>query len=887
MLLRMRLVLVAACVISPLLTISAMAGEGDAAQMVKQSVADYRKTLVLLEDASYEFFSAQDKENAARVGKYISSQNHQRLERLQDMLRADVLAAKAAPPKLAWFLSDVETNPDYRDGDKLVFLDMMEELADLLRAEISNRPALKPWLSRVEDDHKILLQIQALYEKELEKIFARMEMRGMVVKREAWDSYIKYLRGLYKPQDVLKEYSYVYTETRGLKKSDDKIESSSREISGRELPPKTLVVTFDDGPHAQYTDRIREILARFDMPPTVFFEVGSNLGSIKKDGSIKLTAASKASYRLLESGAVLANHTYSHALLTKLTPAAYIDEISVTNVLLKHITQQPTVLFRAPYGARNQEILSEVNLEQLRSVMWNIDSKDWADPIPSSIANRVIKGVREEGRGIILFHDIHKSTVQALPLVLETLKAEGYRFASWDGSQFSVPKTRATSKVPTPQIIAKAASPYRESWAVVIGIDQYTKWPKLRYAVNDAQGVKDLLIKKYSFKPENVFTLFDEQATRENILTLLGDKLGNPDMVKHDDRVLVFFAGHGATRKLPSGRDLGYIVPMDGDIKDYHGKAISMTNFQDIAEAIPAKHVLFVMDSCYSGLALTRGGGSNYLQEMTRRSARQMFTAGGANQEVADGGPNGHSVFTWTLLQALEGKGDLNGDGYITASELAAYTGPIVSSLSRQTPAFGNLAGSEGGEFVFQLRHEDEFLNAQSTQLGEDGIRVNKEIAQLRAELLEKNKLNEKLQKDVAQLTLKNSAHGIVTAPTTGVDSALQRNDKGVAAFKEKRYQDALNEFLAGYKLDPTIPLITNNAGFAYFKLEQYPEAIEWFNKTLQLDPNRAVAYLNLGDAAVKLERNAEAKKAYLRYLELQPKSRLAPQVQEKLKALN
>ena len=887
MLLRMARVLIAACVVAPLWTVSAIAGEGDVAQIVKQSVADYRKTLVLLEDASYEFFSAQDKENAARVGKYIATQNHQQLDRLLDALRADVLAARAAPPKLAWFLNDVETNPDYRDGDKLVFLDVMEELADFLRGEISNSPALKPWLNRVEDDHKILLQIQALYEKELEKIFARMEMRGMVVKREAWDSYIKYLRVLYKPQDVLKEYSYVYTETRGQKKADDKIEPSSREISGRELPPKTLVVTFDDGPHVQYTDRIREILARFDMPPTVFFEVGSNLGSIKKDGSIKLTAASKASYRLLESGAVLANHTYSHALLTKLTPAAYTEEISVTNALLKHITQQPTVLFRAPYGARNREILSEVNSEQLRSVMWNIDSKDWADPIPSSIANRVILAVRSEGRGIILFHDIHKRTVQALPLVLETLKAEGYRFASWDGSQFSVPKTAATSKVPTPQIIAKAASPYRESWAVVIGIDQYTKWPKLRYAVNDAQGIKELLIKKYSFKPENVFTLFDEQATRENILTLLGDKLGNPDMVKHDDRVLVFFAGHGATRKLPSGRDLGYIVPTDADIKDYHGKAISMTNFQDIAEAIPAKHVLFVMDSCYSGLALTRGGGSNYLQEMTRRNARQMFTAGGANQEVADGGPNGHSVFTWTLLQALDGKGDLNGDGYITASELAAYTGPIVSSLSRQTPAFGNLAGSEGGEFVFQLSHEDEFLNAQSTQLGEDGIRVNKEIAQLRAELLEKNKLNEKLQKDVAQLTLKNSAHGIVNVPMTGADSALQRNDRGVAAFKEKRYQDALNEFLAGYKLDPTIPLITNNAGFAYFKLEQYPEAIEWFNKTLQLDPNRAVAYLNLGDAAVKLERNAEAKKAYQRYLELQPKSRLTTQVQEKLKALN
>jgi len=116
-------------------------------------------------------------------------------------------------------------------------------------------------------------------------------------------------------------------------------------------------------------------------------------------------------------------------------------------------------------------------------------------------------------------------------------------------------------------------------------------------------------------------------------------------MVQHEDRVFVFFAGHGATRKLASGRELGYIVPVDADLTDLEGTAISMTNFQDISEAIPAKHVLFVMDSCYSGLALTRGGGElpssqNYLNEIARRQARQMFTAGGADQQVADNGPN-------------------------------------------------------------------------------------------------------------------------------------------------------------------------------------------------------------------------------------------------------
>jgi uncharacterized caspase-like protein len=107
-----------------------------------------------------------------------------------------------------------------------------------------------------------------------------------------------------------------------------------------------------------------------------------------------------------------------------------------------------------------------------------------------------------------------------------------------------------------------------------------------------------------------------------------------------------------------------------------------MTNFQDVSEAIPAKHVLFVTDACYSGVAPTRGapaGGRNYLEEVTRRSVRQMLTAGGADEEVSDNGPNGHSVFTWTLLQGLEGRADLSGAGYVTASELAAYVTPAVS----------------------------------------------------------------------------------------------------------------------------------------------------------------------------------------------------------------
>jgi hypothetical protein len=91
-----------------------------------------------------------------------------------------------------------------------------------------------------------------------------------------------------------------------------------------------------------------------------------------------------------------------------------------------------------------------------------------------------------------------------------------------------------------------------------------------------------------------------------------------------------------------------------------------------------------------------------YLEEVTRRPARQIITAGGKNQQVADGGPRGHSVFTGYLLEALEDSlGDLNGDGYITFSELNAYLVPRATS-TLQTPAVGYLPAHGLGEFTFR-----------------------------------------------------------------------------------------------------------------------------------------------------------------------------------------
>jgi len=878
----------------------AVANAAAVTSTMDNSVADYRKIIVLMDGAA-----ALDPGNHERVRTaawILFERNRDRLDGLQEALRAD--AGKTDSPLTTAFLARLESNSVFRDADKLAFRDVLDGLANVPATDI-HEAALR---NRIGDDAAAMEQIQTLYQKEISQIFSGLQSRGMAVHRESWEDFVSYLKTIYKRENILKELESQLppAESRGGAAATSKLE-----ITGTELPLKTVALTFDDGPHPRYTDQVLAILKKYGLH-AVFFEIGKNLGTTSDKNEVTLSPASAASYRILAEGSTLGNHTYSHPVLPKLDAAAQVKEIDSTTALLTYVLKSPPVLFRPPYGAANAGILAEVKGDNMKTVIWNVDSEDWADPVPNSVAQRVITEVEKEQRGIILFHDIHKVGLDALPTVIETLLADGYHFVSWNGAAFAPPETRgqATEVAAAPP----PAQPYHDSWAAIIGIDDYANWQKLQYAAHDAEGVKDALIQKYNFKPDHVFTLLNGQATRENILSLLGDKLGDPKMVQREDRVLVFYAGHGATRKLASGRELGYIIPVDAGLSDFEGSAISMTNFQDISEAIPAKHVLFIMDSCYSGLALTRGGSiptsQNYLNEISRREARQMFTAGGADQQVADNGPNGHSVFTWTLLQGLDGRADLNGDGVITASELAAYVAPAVSALSHQTPAFGNMPGTEGGDFIFNLKHETEFLNGDSAQLDDEAIRVNAELEKLRGQMREEELNNENLRKQLAaaEAQLKQgsqpgavalsstSGQGVPstagssdavqqTAVKTPSDRAAAANDEGMRLYKEKNYAEAAAKFTEASSLQPATPLFANNAGFAFYRMENYPEAAKWFLQTIALDPKRSIAYLNLGDAYWNLQKKAEAKDAYEKFLALSPNSKSAPQVVEKLKS--
>ena len=258
---------------------------------------------------------------------------------------------------------------------------------------------------------------------------------------------------------------------------------------------------------------------------------------------------------------------------------------------------------------------------------------------------------------------------------------------------------------------------YTNSRALIIGINKYENAPPLSYAVHDAEEIRDVLVDELSFQPENIIYLVDDKATRKNILSSFMSF--TKDDVDLDERIFIFFAGHGHTLTGIRG-EVGYLVPYDADQEDFT-TFIRWDELTRNAELIRAKHMLFIMDACYSGLALTRNlppGSTRFLKDMMLRYSRQVLTAGKADEVVADSGgplPN-HSVFTGHLIEGLRGKA-IPDSGILTASGLMSYVyGKVAQDKnSNQTPHYGYFDGD--GDFILQAPQLDELEKADDKDL--------------------------------------------------------------------------------------------------------------------------------------------------------------------------
>jgi uncharacterized caspase-like protein len=260
---------------------------------------------------------------------------------------------------------------------------------------------------------------------------------------------------------------------------------------------------------------------------------------------------------------------------------------------------------------------------------------------------------------------------------------------------------------------------YRNGWALVIGVDKYPNLPsqfQLNYAVADADAVADMLNRKYGFEKANITVLKNEQATKAKIIEVL-NSYANTKIVDREDCVFVYFSGHGQTVPLPRGAgEMGFLVPYDAKIDDlssapnlaeYRQYCIAMNELNEASKTIPAKHIIFIIDACYSGLVLSSTRGffntniPRYLGKVASAEVQQMITAGGKGEQSEERPDVGHGVFTYKFLKGLDdGLADTNSDGVITGTELSTYLTSAVQEMTngKQNPKYGR---ASEGEFLF------------------------------------------------------------------------------------------------------------------------------------------------------------------------------------------
>jgi uncharacterized caspase-like protein len=283
---------------------------------------------------------------------------------------------------------------------------------------------------------------------------------------------------------------------------------------------------------------------------------------------------------------------------------------------------------------------------------------------------------------------------------------------------------RTEAKADAP--IAETVQLYNGSYALVIGIDNYTNgWPRLSNAVEDAEQVAMALETK-GFDVNLVIDLDAAELERalEEFFLIRG---ANPDA-----RLFVWFAGHGHSE----GGE-GYLVPADAGRPDedprFRVQALTMRRFGEYVRLAQSKHVLAVFDSCFSG-TIFETQRSIIPAAITRATAlpvRQFVTSGDAGQLVSDDG-----TFRELFLRALEGEeqADANSDGYLTATELGLYMSNRVTNLTngRQTPRYGKLRDKDydRGDFVFAAFNTPTYDAAprQETKMTEGAGRSDLEL---------------------------------------------------------------------------------------------------------------------------------------------------------------
>jgi peptidoglycan/xylan/chitin deacetylase (PgdA/CDA1 family) len=178
-----------------------------------------------------------------------------------------------------------------------------------------------------------------------------------------------------------------------------------------------IAMTFDDGPSAMLTPKLLDILAAHHIKAT-FFVLGE---MVAEHPEILARAA--------EEGHEIASHSWSHPNFAKMSQEGVRSQLQRTDEVIKSATGKSPTLFRPPYGSITDHQKKWIHDQfGYDIILWDVDPFDWKRPGPAVVRNRILKETRPGS--IVLSHDIHPGTIEAMPSTFDELEAKGFKFVT-------------------------------------------------------------------------------------------------------------------------------------------------------------------------------------------------------------------------------------------------------------------------------------------------------------------------------------------------------------------------------------------------------------------------------------------------------------------------
>lgn len=219
-------------------------------------------------------------------------------------------------------------------------------------------------------------------------------------------------------EDVREEIAAIIAEEE-RKKAEEQAEQEQNENETPQNPlgdKKYIALTFDDGPHGTVTERVLDTLQQYNARAT-FFMLGDNAASYPQIAK-----------KVADAGHEIANHSISHPDLAKMSVDNVRDQLMTSKKQITDATGKTPIYFRPPYGSFNDTVLQIAQETNQKVMLWSVDTRDWESRNPAAI-NQVVQQYSRPG-SILLMHDIHATTADALPQMLEYLSSQGYEFVT-------------------------------------------------------------------------------------------------------------------------------------------------------------------------------------------------------------------------------------------------------------------------------------------------------------------------------------------------------------------------------------------------------------------------------------------------------------------------